>query len=107
MMDISLDRPIDIIEEYEELIIFPHLLLTGITVSEQFELYREGTDSPIQAYGLKDGSRKNIGKLVLSHYMVLQLKYMGIQVTYYPDADTAIDMTTLDSLLEIATIRRC
>jgi len=105
MIDLNLDRPMDIISEGEDVTVFPHILLTGITAYEQFELYRHGTDAPIQAYGLKNGLRKDIGCLVLSHFMVLQLGYTGIKVTYFQDAETEIDMTTLGSLLEIATTR--
>jgi len=106
MINLKLDRPLDVISVREDAIIFPHILLSGITAYEQFEPYRRGRDSPIQAYGLKDGLRKDIGGLVLSHYMVLQLDYMGINVVYWQDADTMIDMTTLDSLLEIATTKK-
>jgi len=106
MIDLNLDRPMDVISEEEDNMIFPHLILDGIVAPEQFEFYRKGIDEPMQSYGLKDGLRKDIGGLVLSHYMVLQLGYMGIKVTYYQDAKTSIDMSSLDSLLEIATTRR-
>jgi len=108
MIDLNLDRPIDVISGDENTIIFPHLLLDGIVAPEQFEFesFRNGVDEPIQSYGLKNGLRKDIGNLVLSHYMVLQLGYMGISVVYYEDAETVIDMSSLESLLEIATARR-
>lgn len=106
MIDTSLDRPIDVIGEEGDVIVFPHLLLDGVVAPEQFELYRFGADEAIQSYGLKNGLRKDIGQLVLSHYMVLQLGYMGIKVVFCQDAETTIDMTSLDSLLEIATARK-
>jgi len=106
MINTNLDRPVDVISDGEDIVVFPHLLLDGIIAPEQFELYRHGTDEALQSYGLKNGLRKDIGKLVLSHYMVLQLGYMGIKVVYCQDSETTIDITSLDSLLEIATTRK-
>lgn len=106
MMDLSLDQSIDSVSPNEDTVVYPHLLLDGIISPEQFEAYRIGIDQPIQAYGLKNGLRKDIGGLVLSHYMVLQLKYMGISVYFCSDEDTQVDLNTMESLFEIATPRK-